>query len=194
MILRILIVFCIFTQFSGCFSPEKKVKSSSAGLLDGIDGGSIIPANANTIFIKNFSSSQSNKNINSKLMIKISNSLSMDGRLAVIDKGSDPDLILSGVLTGYEKQLLEFDNSGRPIKKRARITALVKLKDNKSKKTIFVDKNIQFFKIYSDTQHPIISDLRAKEYIIDGLGKRIVSKIITGWYSKYLTDIEKGKK
>ena len=28
----------------------------------------------------------------------------MDGRLAVIDKSSDPDLILSGILTGYEKQ------------------------------------------------------------------------------------------
>ena len=75
-----------------------------------------------------------------------------------------------------------------------RIITTVQLIDTKRKGTIFFEKGIQSFKIFSDVIPPIETEEYILKIIIDDLAKRIFSKTITGWYTDRMTDIEKGKK
>ena len=101
-------------------------------------------------------------------------------------------MLLSDI--SYNIQALEYGNLGTPVKKRMRIITTVQLIDTKRKGTIFYEKGIQSFKIFSDVIPPIETEEYILKIIIDDLAKRIFSKTITGWYTDRMTDIEKGKK
>ena len=69
-----------------------------------------------------------------------------------------------------------------------------RLIDRKKEKIIFSDPRIQSFTEFSETVPPITWEEQAMETVLENMSKRLLSKIIKGWYTDQMTNIEKGKK
>ena len=118
----------------------------------------------------------------------------LPGQFALLADKGEADLILLGEITGYQMQELGYDAFGKPREKRLRITASVKLIDVKRDRLVFFEREIQSFKIYSDTVFPVMTGREAEEWVLDDLSRRISLKTITGWYTEAMTGVEKGNK
>ncbi|MCP4133958.1 MAG: hypothetical protein GY754_23510 [bacterium] len=193
------IILCV-TSIS-CLTPQKKNGTNSnanagaevAAVLNKISGEPVVPREANRIFIPPFSNSAREEGFPGKLLLRIKNKINMDGRLTVVNSKTNAHLLLRGGVTGYRVQGVEYDGFRKPVKKRLWVTVSVQLTNLKKGKVIFYERNIQSFKAYSDVVFPIISDSQAEESVLEDMAKRISLKVITGWYTEQMTNIEKGE-
>ncbi len=177
-----------------CASPaEKKEKRAFSDILNNINGEPVVPRHANKIFLYPFENSTANITLSDKLAIRLKKLINMDGRLTVVKSVEISDLFFKGEIVTFSIQSLDFGTLARPVKKRLLIAARIGLVDNRLKKSIFNNSYIQSFYIFSDILPPVETEITAAEKALHQLAERMLSKIITGWYTDKMTRMEKGK-
>jgi hypothetical protein len=177
-----------------CLCLGQGVTHSRESLLDQLSGETVVPREANTIYLVPFKNATRYSALPDRINSKLGNLIVSDGRLAIHKEMDAADTVLEGKIKSLQTQPLTFNSFGREDKKRLRILVSVRLTDNKKQRVIFDDPEIQAFIEFSETTPPITSEIQATENLIDSLSKRIFSKIISGWYTNEMTNIEKGKK
>jgi hypothetical protein len=194
--IKIFILYFVFIAIllTGCFSTDKQKDSSVKDVLKTFEGEPVVPREANKIFISEFSNFTDQPSISIKLTSRLKEQIISDGRLAVVTESNITDLLLKGMITAYQVQPVKYNGFDKPVKKRLRIVASIKLFDIKKEKEIFFDGNIQAFEEFSDVIPPITSEIQIQDKVLDDLAKRIALKSIDGWYTRLLTPVEKGKK
>jgi hypothetical protein len=193
--IKILSIFFICAELLtlSCLSTNKQKDSSIKEVLKNFKGEPVIPREANKIIIPVFNNFTNQPSISLKLNAKLKEQITSDGRLAVVAENDTADLLLNGMIKAYQVQPLKFNGFDKPIQKRLRIIASIKLFDIKKEKEIFFDGYIQAFEEFSDVIPPITSEIQIQDKVLDDLAKRIALKIINGWYTILMTPIEKGK-
>lgn len=177
---------------AACATAPGTSGSAASRLADKINGGPVVPRHANTIFIGEFTDLSGKADIARRLSMKVRELINRDGRLAVAPAAAGSDLALSAAVTGFQIQPVEYGNQGIPVKKRMLLTASVKLLDMTRGKTIFGNRAVQSFTEYSETVPPVMSEYQAIDSVIDRMAERIRAQTITGWYTDYMTPVEKG--
>ena len=188
----IVVFFPIFLTLipMGCASSMKQEGGDVKNIINKIDGETVVPRDANKIYINPFLSLKFPE-ISKKLVVNIKELLSIDGRLAIVDTREMADIELNGKIIEYQLQKIIFGKVGNAEKKRLRIVASIRLINLKKNQLILYENGIQAFKEFSEVLPPIQNEEYVKINVIKMLARRISSKTITGWYSKYLTPIEK---
>ncbi len=176
-----------------CASGEKD-SSPLKDMFGKLNGTPVIPREANKIVIASFSNITSVQGMESRLSALLKKHISLDGRLAPVSQKENPDILLKGSIYSYSVQATAHAKNGAVIEKRIIIKSSIALYDLKKKNLIFHDPFIQSFRKFSDRIPPISTESACREYVLDNLALRIASKTVSGWYTKHLTPIEKGKK
>jgi hypothetical protein len=166
-------------------------KSNSNSILNNIDGEPVIPRNANKLYITLEKNSQL---FSKKLLYIIKQQIRMNGRLALVNHIPKADISLIIKILLYQIQPIKYDNFGHIETARIRIVVSLKLIDLKKKKLILYDPRIEAFKQYSTIIFSNKNNTQILEIVLNELANRIVSKSATGWYTNYLTNIEKRNK
>ncbi len=194
-LVRVMAVLLAAWAAGGCASGGKEEDGTARRFIESFDGEPVVPRAANRIYIAPPVDVTGSQDLAEKLLIKVREGLSLDGRLGVDSDEAHADLRLEIRISKYLVERLEYDAIGRAVKKRLWITADVKLMrvDRKSK-MIFYEQGLQSFRIFSDLVMPIEPESRTREYVLDDLAGRITAKTVTGWYTDLLTDIEQRKK
>jgi len=186
-------VFLILIFLTGCVSEIRESESTLIKTLKGINGEPVVPRDANRIYLHPIINNPQWIGLSERLIIKIRESLNMDGRLVINQNEKNSDLRLDISIVRYFVQNIQYGEMRRPVKKRLRIVLSVRLFDLNRGKMIFYESGIQAFKIYSDIIPPIVTKSQVLEQVIEELSGRITSKTITGWYTDRMTLIERGK-
>ena len=175
-----------------CATAPGTSGSAASRLVDKINGGPVVPRHANSIFIGEFTDLSGKADIARRLAMKVKELINRDGRLAVAPGAAGSDLALSAAVTGFQIQPVEYGNQGIPVKKRMLLTASVILLDMTRGRTIFGNRAVQSFTEYSETVPPVMSEYQAIDSVIEKMAERIRAQTITGWYTDYMTPVEKG--
>lgn len=187
--MKSIFIFSIFVSLAiitGSCSQKRAVSS----IVKEIDGDTVVPRDANSIYIHDFTDNSGI--VADVLVLKIKEEINLDGRLTVVDNVKEADLRLNGRIKSYTVQNIQYGDMGRPIRKRLRIFASVQLHNLKKQTLIFNEPAIQAFQEFSDVITPIETEVFVKDKVIRNLAKRISKKIISGWYTEFMTPIEKG--
>ena len=188
-----ILLLCAVLLLLNCTATDNQKNSSIQEVLKSFKGEPVIPREANKIVLSEFQNITNEPLISYKLIIKLKEQITADRRLAVVSADDPADLLLKGMITDYQIQPVKFDGFDKPIKKRLRIIASVKLFDIKSNKEIFFDRAIQAFEEFSETIPPITTEIQIQDKVLDDLAKRIALKTINGWYTQLMAPVEKGK-
>lgn len=178
---------------SACLSDIREEGTTVGKIAEKFEGEPVVPRNANRLYVAPPVNASGNDILPPKLYDRIREHISMDGRLGVETDEGMGDLRLEVRITGYQIQAMKFDEIGRVVTRRMRITADARCTDLRRRKMIFYETGIQSFREYSELVAPIESEARVLEYVLDDLAKRITAKTVTGWYTDLMTDIEKRK-
>ena len=190
-----LFVFLAAFLFLTCSSNEMKDTASGAtAILDQLSGEPVVPRQANTLYVEPFANSSSIVGLEDKLMTRLNTLVTTDGRLAMVKSEDNADITMQGIIFSSQIQNITFNKFGQADKRRIRILATVKLTDNKKKRVIFNDPEIQAFTEFSEISSPITTEIQAIETVVDNMAKRLLSKIISGWYTDQMLNFEKGQK
>jgi hypothetical protein len=187
------LLLIMFVLAAGCSNNIRDTVGTAEKIIDSFEGVPVVPQYANRIFINQPANSTGLQILAPRLYDKIKEHISLEGRLGVVPDDSISDLRLEVRIVQYTIERLRYDAVGRPVQKRMRITADVRLLNLKKKKLIFWEADIQAFRVFSELEQPIETEVQVREYVLDDLAKRITSKTITGWYTDQMTIIEKRK-
>lgn len=163
-------------------------------VLRGISGEPVVPREANRILVGEFRGPVEIRDTRQKLVIRVRELLAADGRLAVVGDAAAADLVLEGAVTGLETRPLRYDDMGLVVRKRARITASLRLYDRNREREIFFEREIQAFEEFSDIEAPVVPESAALDRVVEALARRIAQQTIRGSYTELLTPVEKGRK
>jgi len=190
---RVLAVSLAVWAAAGCASESRENNVTTQKFIESFDGEPVVPRGANRLYIAPPVNPTGERDLGDRLLIKVREGVSLDGRLGVDSEETGADLRLEIRVTKYLVERLAYDAIGRAVKKRLWITADARLMDLKRKKMIFFEPDIQAFRIFSDLVMPIEPESLAIERVLDELAMRIATKTVTGWYTSLLTDIEQRK-
>lgn len=193
--MRVMAVMLAVWAVGGCASDGKEEDTTAAQFIESFDGEPVVPRAANRIYIAPPVDATGSQDLSEKLLIKVREGLSLDGRLGVDSDETHADLRLEIRIMKYLVERLSYDDIGRAVKKRLWITADVKcVRLDRKRKTVFNEPGVQSFRVFSDLVLPIEPESLVREYVLDDLARRITAKTVTGWYTDLLTDIEQRKK
>lgn len=187
-------VFLVLCALSGCIAGRQGRETAVNRILKDVNGEPVVPRAANRIYIMPLGNRTGRPELTGKLFLRISRNISMDGRLAVVSSREGADLALEGSIQDFSTHNIAYGDMGRPVRKRIRVTASLRMYDLKRGALIFADPEIQSFREFSDMIAPIETESAVVEYIIDNLAQRITAKAVTGWYTEFMTPVERGKK
>jgi len=190
----VLALILVSGAVSGCATAGQGGDTVVHRILKDVNGEPVVPREANRIFIVPPGRSMENPEIAEKLFIRIRRNISMDGRLALVSERGGADLALEWCIRDFSRHNLVYGDMGRPVKKRIRVVAGLRMYDLKKGVLIFDEPDIQSFREYSDIIPPVETESAVIEYIIDNLANRITAKAITGWYTEFMTPAERGRK
>jgi len=176
MVLPVLLISC---------SSLQEAPSQIANVIEKSSGETIIPRNANSLFIYPVKNKTSRQDIEDKMMRGIKNKISLEGRVALVVDIRSAELSLECIINNYIIEAIEFRDIGRPVRMRLKIFISAKLYDRKRDKVIFFDPEMQSYKIFSDVLTPVETEEQALDFVIDNLTNRIMEKTRTGWDTKY---------
>lgn len=162
-------------------------------IIDDFEGEPVVPRGANRIYIVPPANTTGVPELSSLLLDMVRRSISMDGRLGVDPDDARADLRLDIRISRYQIEGVRYDELGRAVLKRMRITADVRLVNLRRKKRIFYETDLQAFRSFSELVRPIETETKVREDVLDELAKRIAAKTVTGWYTDLMTPIERGK-
>jgi hypothetical protein len=188
-----LIIVSLLVAASGCVSDVREDGGTVRKIIDDFEGEPVVPRSANRLFIVPPANTTGREDLSLRLMSRLREHISLDGRLGVESDESNIDLRLEIRIAKFFIEKLAYDEIGRAVKKRMWITADVRLMNLHRKKVIFYENDIQAFRVFSELMQPIETEDRCMENVLDDLAKRITSKTVTGWYTDQMTIIEKGK-
>ena len=192
--LNVLLLIILFFGVS-CSIMETGRKEGAVGkIVSEMNGEPVVPRDVNRIAIPVFQNLTGVEGIQDYLTKRIRERISIDGRLAVVEKDQQPQLFLAGRVTDYQVQNIKYDEFGRPVKKRLRVVARVSLSQTISGKIIFRNQPVQAFKEFSDVRPPITSELEVRRAVLNQLAERVKVQAIRGWYTELQTSIERGRK
>ena len=194
---RLMAVIIAVWAAGGCASGGTEGNGTARKFIESFDGEPVVPRAANRIYIAPpvDAAGLPELYLGEKLLLKVREGLSLDGRLGVDSDETHADLRLDIRITKYLVEKLSYDAIGRAVKKRLWITADVMcVRLDRTGKLIFQERDIQSFRVFSDLIMPIEPESLAREYALDELAMRISEKTVTGWYTNLLTDIEQRKK
>lgn len=177
-----------------CSTTGENEKSSVSDILNNIHGEPVVPREANKIYIEQPVENSRFSEIAEKVFILLREKLNMSGRLTVVPEKAGADLMLHYSIGQYQVQAVKFGDMRRAVQKRMRITAGMKLVDVRRDRIILIDREIQAFRDFSDIIPPIESEYQVLNEVLGNLSNRIFEKTLTGWYTGYMSKIEKGKK
>lgn len=190
----VLVPVILFVSVS-CSIVETERKDGTVGkIVSEMNGEPVVPREANRIAVPSFLNLTKREGIADYLTGRVRERISIDGRLAVVAKDQQPQLLLTGKVSDYQVQNIQYDEFGRPVKKRLRVVARVTLSEPLSGKLIFRNQAVQAFQAFSDIHPPITSELEVQTAVLNQLAERIKVQTIRGWYTELQTSIEKGKK
>jgi hypothetical protein len=187
------IVLVLVVAAWGCVSDLRDDGTMVGRVIREFEGEPVVPRSANRIFIPPPESVAGLEYLGPFLLDSVRRAISLDGRLGVAREDEAPDLRLDIRISRCRIEGTEYDEIGRAVRKRIWVTADVRLRDLRRERTIFFERDIQAFRLFSDLAPPIETEGRAREYVLDELAKRIALKTITGWYTDRMTPLEKGK-
>jgi hypothetical protein len=186
------IILALFLA-AGCSAGIRESDTTVRKIIDGFDGEPVVPRSANRLFIVTPANSTGVEELGPKLLYRVREYISLDGRLGVDEDNDGSDLRLEIRIAKYLVEKIKYDEIGRAVKKRIWMTADVRLLNLRKNRVIFFEADIQSFRIYSDLSQPIETEAQAADWVLDDLAKRITSKTVTGWYTDRMTIIEKRK-
>jgi hypothetical protein len=190
-----LLVISLALTLAACASADtEKEKREIGSLLEKINGDTVVPRSANTIQIAPFLNDSQRTELPDRLAFRLGQIIISEGRLAVVNRGEAADILLQGRIIKYQVQTVSFNKFGIPDKKRLLMKVSARLIDVRKNRIIFNDESIQSFAEYSEILPPVTTETRAADTVLDSLARRLHSKIISGWYTEEMTNIEKGKK
>jgi hypothetical protein len=191
---NVVIILAFLTAVAaGCLSGLREDNGTVGKIVEDFDGEPVVPRSANRLFIVPPANTTGREDLSLRLMSRLREHISLDGRLGVESDESDIDLRLEIRIAKFFIEKLAYDEIGRAVKKRMWITADVRLLNIHRKKVIFYENDIQAFRVFSELTQPIETEDRSMENVLDDLAKRITSKTVTGWYTDQMTIIEKRK-
>ena len=191
--LMIVILSVICLNLFYCAEDNRRDDPELEKILENINGEPVIPRTANRLYLPYFNDRTKIEGLREKLYNRLKESISREGRLAVVTDPELSDVALQGIITSCQIQPMDYNSFGVAEKKRMRITVAVKLTRTLSGRTIFYEPDLQAFKEYSDIIPPAMSESQALENVLVELAQRITAKTITGWYTELMTPVERGK-
>jgi hypothetical protein len=192
--LKAYIPLAVLAVFCACASTDGGAGGPVGKVIKSITGEPVVPRAANRILVVDFRGAAGGQGLRDTLGIRVRELLAADGRLAVVADEAGADLVLEGVVTGYETRPLRYNEMGLALSKRMRITVSVRLFDRDRDREIFFEREIQAFEEFSDTEPPVVPEAAALDRVINALAKRISQQTIRGSYTELLTPVEKGRK
>jgi hypothetical protein len=183
----------LFT-LAGCFFGVQRDDGVQDRLLKSFTGEPVIPREANKIFVRDFENGKTAGSLAGRLTIRVKELIASDGRLGVVEDETMADLSLQGKMVSYELQALKFDEMGTVIEKRMRSVVRLRLIDVMHGRDVFTNERVESFVVFSDRVPPVESESGAQDRLLEEMSKRIVAQAVTGWYTKYMTPAEKGKR
>ena len=192
--LKAYIPLAVIAVFCACASTDGGAGGPVGNVIKSITGEPVVPRAANRILVVDFRGAAGGQGLRDTLGIRVRELLAADGRLAVVADEAGADLVLEGVVTGYETRPLRYNEMGLALSKRMRITVSVRLFDRDRDREIFFEREIQAFEEFSDTEPPVVPEAAALARVINALAKRISQQTIRGSYTELLTPVEKGRK
>lgn len=192
--LKAYIPLAVLAVFCACASTTGGAGGPVGKVIKSITGEPVVPRAANRILVVDFRGAAGGQGLRDTLGIRVRELLAADGRLAVVADEAGADLVLEGVVTGYETRPLRYNEMGLALSKRMRITVSVRLFDRNRGREIFFEREIQAFEEFSDTEPPVVPEAAALDRVINALAKRISQQTIRGSYTELLTPVEKGRK
>ncbi len=173
--------------------PGRDSSGGASRLVSVTSGEPVVPRHANTIFIADFNDVTGRSGIARRLTLKVKDLITRDGRLAVLTEKDGADLVLIGDITAFQIQPIKYGGQGVAIRKRMRFVTSVKLIDLGRGRIIFQNREVQAFMEYSEILPPVMSEYQVIDSLIDTLAERLRAQTITGWYTEYMSSVEKGK-
>lgn len=192
--LKAYLPLAVLAAFCACASTDGGAGGPVGKVIKSITGEPVVPRAANRILVVDFRGAAGGQGLRDTLGIRVRELLAADGRLAVVADEAGADLVLEGVVTGYETRPLRYNEMGLALSKRMRITVSVRLFDRDRGRDIFFEREIQAFEEFSDTEPPVVPEAAALDRVINALAKRISQQTIRGSYAELLTPVEKGRK
>jgi hypothetical protein len=190
-----ILIITLALTLAACASINTEKENHEFGsILEKINGDTVVPRSANTIHIAPFLNDSQRTELPDRLAFRLGQIIISEGRLAVVENGEAADILLQGRILQYQIQTVSFNKFGIPEKKRLLMRVSLRLIDRRKNRIIFNDESIQSFAEYSDILPPVTTETRAADTVLDNLARRLHSKIISGWYTDEMTNIEKGKK
>jgi hypothetical protein len=190
-----ILIINLALALASCASIDTGKDNGQIGsFLEKIHGDTVVPRSANTIYIPPFLNDSQRMELPDRLAFRLGQIIISEGRLAVVESGEAADILLQGRILQYQVQTLSFNKFGIPEKKRLLMKVSARLIDRRKGRIILNDESIQSFAEYSEILPPVSTEAMAADTVLDGLARRLHSKIISGWYTDEMTNIAKGKK
>lgn len=194
------------TRKSGFLFLAAALLFSATGCLPGFSGDHladspehfskepVIPRQADTISLSIVENRTKNSHIPEILHFRVNESLRKEGRLIPVSPEDNPDLSAYIRVLGYSIHNIDFNSHGEPVKKRMRISVTITLAETHPEKIIIRSSPVETFREYSEIQFPAETEKSALNNLLIHLADRITARITTGWYTEYMTPVEKGQR
>ena len=152
--------------------------ASLAGCM-GYRVGRLLPEHLQTIAVDNFRNLTHEPNIETQATSSVIERFKIDGTLAVVK--DNPDAVLDGKITPYDKAPLRFDQERRTTEYRLTVTVQATLKDMKKNEVIWADKSIAGTAEFFVRGSLPTAERAAWPEALDDLAQRIVEQVVEGW-------------
>jgi len=180
--------------------PEEKVAGEApapapAKGFFGYTTQSMLPSNLKTIYVENFvnkiamtaetSDERMYRGYKPEMQFDITKAVIdryiFDGNLKVVDAGKASDLILTGELVDFKREPLRYDSNDNIEEFRIRLIVNLVLKDVKTGKVVWTEKEFAGESTYDTTGSLAKSERSAIEDATFDLARRIVERTIENW-------------
>lgn len=157
---------------SGCMEYQEFIESS------------ILPQHIKAICITRFKDNFDKTIFLEKLFFTVKDKFNQDNRIVLKDE-AEADAILSGELTRYVLQPLEYDSNRTVIRYMLWVWIDISLYDTKTKKILWTEEKLEkkvFFNTNSRETLEPTTEVEAQDIIIDYISERIRIRTLDGWF------------
>jgi hypothetical protein len=147
-----------------------------------------------SIYIHNFENTSYEGDLTGEVKEALVQKMGLQQRFKLEPDKANADVWLYGKIEYYKLMPRDIDQFGKPSRYNMTVIATIWVRPNSknSDEMIYDKKSIRFDTFYSPDQPPFETEFTAKQRVIAGLCDRIVSAVITGWYSNLKTNDELG--
>jgi len=188
-IYSLLLTTLVFT-FPGCQTGSVRDDNAKSP----IDGDEPVPRKYKSIYIHNFENASYEGDLTGEVKDLLTQKMGLQQRFKIEPEKANADVWLYGKIEYFKLIPRDMDQFGRPSRYNMILIVTIRVFPNNkiSDETIFDKKTIRFDTFFSPQQPPFETEFTAKQRLVEGLCDRIVSTVITGWYSQLKSNDELG--